>query len=57
MEIESLEDDQGEYLRVGTSDTVAVGAVLFNAKLAVFELTRERADLEERFFEMLDQAS
>ena len=54
VEIESLEDDQGEYLRVGTSDTVAVGTVLFNARTAIFELTRDRADLEDRFFEMLE---
>ena len=54
VEIELLEDDQGDYLRVSTSDTAAVGTVLFNAKLAVFELTRERADLEERFFQMLE---
>ena len=54
VEIELLEDDQGEYLRVGTSDTLAVGTVLFNARIAIFELSRDRADLEDHFFEMLE---
>jgi ABC-2 type transport system ATP-binding protein len=49
-------DDQGPYLRVSTQDTYLIGAALFNANIAVFELTRERYELEEQFFAMLEQA-
>ena len=46
-------DEQGPYLRISSQDTYVIGATLFNANVAVFELTRERYELEEQFFEML----
>jgi ABC-2 type transport system ATP-binding protein len=48
-------DDQGPYLRVSSQDMYVIGATLFNADVAVFELTRERYELEEDFFAMLEQ--
>ena len=47
------EDEQGPYLRVSNQDTYGIGAALFGAKVAVFELTRVRYELEEQFFDML----
>ena len=52
--IERGTDEQGPFLRVRTSDLYMIGAALFNADVAVFELTREPYDLEEQFFEMLE---
>jgi hypothetical protein len=49
------EDEQGSYLRVSNQDTYSIGAALFSAKVAVFELTRVRYELEEQFFDMLAQ--
>jgi len=49
------EDEQGPYLRVSNQDTDSIGAALFSAKVAVFELTRVRYELEEQFFDMLAQ--
>ncbi len=46
-------DEQGPYLQLSTPDTHVIGAALFNANIAVFELARERYDLEEQFFAML----
>jgi ABC-2 type transport system ATP-binding protein len=54
--IERGTDEQGPFLRVRTSDLYVIGAALFNADVAVFELTREPYDLEEQFFEMLEAA-
>ena len=42
------------FLRVRTQDLYVIGAALFNANVAVFELTREPYDLEEQFFAMLE---
>jgi ABC-2 type transport system ATP-binding protein len=47
-------DQQGPYLQVSTQDTYVIGAALFNANIAVFELSRERYELEEQFFAMLE---
>ena len=52
--IERGTDEQGPFLRVRTQDLYLIGAALFNAEVAVFELTREPYDLEEQFFEMLE---
>jgi ABC-2 type transport system ATP-binding protein len=47
-------DEQGRFLRVRTQDLYVIGAALFNANVAVFELTREPYDLEQQFFAMLE---
>ena len=52
--VERGSDDQGSYLRVHTQDLFVVGAALFNAQVAVFELAREPYDLEQQFFAMLE---
>jgi ABC-2 type transport system ATP-binding protein len=48
-------DEQGPYLRVSSQDTYSIGAALFGANVAVFELTLVRYELEEQFFDMLAQ--
>ena len=47
-------DEHGPFLRVRTQDLYVIGAALFNANVAVFELTREPYDLEQQFFAMLE---
>lgn len=57
LAVETGTDEQGPWLRVPSHDTPALGAALFSAGIAVYELTRERYDLEEQFFAMLEEGA
>jgi ABC-2 type transport system ATP-binding protein len=52
--IERGTDEHGLFLRVRTQDLYVIGAALFNANVAIFELTREPYDLEKQFFAILE---
>lgn len=54
LEVTVQSDDEGPFLRVRTGDNARVGAALFEAGLPVSELARERYDLEEQFFAMVE---
>ena len=51
-----LSDPAGRLLRVEAGDPGRVGLCLFEARVAVLELSREQRDLEEQFFSMLEAA-
>lgn len=57
LEVEEVTDDEGDFLRVLTHDTQRVGELLFAAGVAVYELTRERSDLEASFFKLVEEAA
>ena len=48
-------DSDGPLVRVHTVDAARVGQLLLDNKIAVVELTRERFNLEESFFRVIEQ--
>ena len=55
LAVSTESDAEGTFLRVSTTDAARIGELLLESRIAVTELTRERFNLEESFFRMLER--
>ena len=51
---EDREDEDGRFIRVFSQDLDAIGSALFDARVVVYELSREPQDLESQFFALME---
>lgn len=54
LETERWQGPEGEVIKINGTDLVEIGAALFRAEVVVYELGRDKVDLEASFFQMLE---